>query len=253
MSLVEIKLDPREVLGALTAAQERQVPYALARAMTAVAKDAQLELKRIMPLVFDRPTPFTIQGVRIIPARKVDRSIVAFVYLRDEASKGTPPAKYLRAEVEGGPRRDKRSERALKWKGLMPAGSQAVPSRFAPLDAYGNLRGSYITYLLSRLRALPETGYSANETTTSKARRIRRLGVTSEFFIGRPEQRGRTGVWERIETAWGSAIRPILYFVRPASYQPRLPLGEKVAAVVQQQLHLRFLEAWREALATARP
>lgn len=248
MSLVSIKLDPKEVLGAITAAQERQVPFALKKALTAVALDAQNELRRLMPLVFDRPTEFVKRGVRIIPAKRQDGTIVALVYIADETVKGASAEKSLRAEILGGGREDKRSEEWLREKNLLPAGAQTARSRFAPLDAYGNLQRGVLIKALSRLRAIREAGFTMNETRRSRVLRQRRLGVTSAFFIGRPEQRGRTGVWERIETTWGSAVRPLLYFIRAPRYEPKLKMADVVAKVVRQKVAERFLEAWNELL-----
>jgi hypothetical protein len=46
-----------------------------------------------MPFAFDRPTPYTLGSLYLSPATKAIP--VAKVWLKDDAGKGTPAAKYL--------------------------------------------------------------------------------------------------------------------------------------------------------------
>ena len=103
--------------------------------------------------------------------------------------------------------------------------------------------------MLSQLGAMRETGYSANETPGSKARKIRRGKRPSDFFVGRPEGKGgRAGIWERIDTAWGSAIRPIVYFIRPPSYAVRLPFDRIVEDVHMAETEAALNRAMADAI-----
>ncbi|MBN8911954.1 MAG: hypothetical protein J0H65_07830 [Rhizobiales bacterium] len=61
--------------------------------------------------VFDRPTRWTLGAFWWRPAT-ADRTVFE-IGVKDFGQKGVPAAKYLRAEVLGGPRRRKRSEVAL--------------------------------------------------------------------------------------------------------------------------------------------
>ena len=95
----------------------KQVPFATARALTHMADAAAVANRRALPSIFDRPTPFTMRGIAVEPARK--SRLVARVFVRDKQ------AEYLVLQETGGTRRPER--RAL----LMP--------KAAPRNAYGNL------------------------------------------------------------------------------------------------------------------
>ena len=266
--MIRIKVDPREVLGQITAAQQRHLPYVLARALTTTVKDAKTVVDAQLSRVFDHPVGLTLGAIRIVPAKAKGTSISSMVYIRDEASKGTPPSKYLQPEIEGGTRRIKRFERQLQWSGLMPKGMVAVSTSFAPLDANGNLPSGFIVRMLTILRSWNEQGFKANETDKGEKRRkgrMRKQGKPpSDFFAanardvirnrGPMDRRGYLpqGIYQRLETRWGSAIRPILLFVKQAEYKPRLPFVELVEGVHLKETAANLRAAWAEALRTAR-
>jgi hypothetical protein len=82
---------------------------------------------------------------------------------------GIVPERYLAAEIEGGQRREKASERALERMGILKPGMDVVPGADAPLDAYGNIPGSVMVRILSRLKAFSGQGYRINATAKSTA------------------------------------------------------------------------------------
>src|SRR3546814_9848403 len=85
------------------------------------------------------------------------------VFVQDYAGKGTAPEKYLAAEIYGGTRGAKRSERALQMTGAMAAGLYAVPGSGAQRDAYGNMPASEVRQVLSYLGSAQLTaGYAGN-------------------------------------------------------------------------------------------
>lgn len=75
---------------------EKQARFATAVALTQTAKDAQTEVTRDLPQIFEAPTPFTQKAIAITPARK--DSLVAWVFAKDIQ------AKYLATQEVGGPR-----------------------------------------------------------------------------------------------------------------------------------------------------
>jgi len=245
---VKASVDITSFQDGLTLFERQQMPFALAQSLTRTVTAARAKVQQVMPQVFDRPTTSTIQGVRFRPARKDRLEEGAAVFILDEGNgKSLSPNKWLISEVDGGRRADKRLEVALKMKGLMPKDAQTAASKFAPLDAYGNLRGSFVVQLMSILNLLGETGYAANRTARSKAKKKNPI----EYFIGRPEKRGRVGVWQRIDTAFGSAIRPILYFIKPPSYRKRLPFYAIVDEVAQARGLKELRQSLDDALKTA--
>lgn len=78
-----------------------QLPFAAARALTRLAQSGRDEVKRGLPVVFDRPTPFTSRGVTIRSATK--RALEAAVVVLPAQ------AAYLRLQEEGGTRQPKKS------------------------------------------------------------------------------------------------------------------------------------------------
>ena len=110
--------------------EKKQLPFAAAQALTAVARLGQHAIKAELPSVFDRPTPFTINAIAVKPARKTD--LTAVVFAKDIA------AQYLEPFEDGGPR-------FLGAKrGLLKPVQQST-------DQYGNLPRT----ALARLKAKP--------------------------------------------------------------------------------------------------
>src|ERR1035441_633525 len=75
----------------------RQLPFATAKALTRTAQLIKAAEVDEMRRVFDRPTPWTLNSVFITPATK--DNLIARVWLKQDAAKGTPAAKYLLSEI----------------------------------------------------------------------------------------------------------------------------------------------------------
>jgi len=177
-----------------TDAMTKQLPFAIAKAMTESAKKAQVALKAQIPRYVDRPTPFTMNAtfVRFASPKKLE----AWVGFKDFASKGTPATKYLQPMIAGGPRRQKSSERQLVAAGVIPSGSFIMPADVTPLklNAYGNLSGGIYTQMLSRLKALGEQGYTANVSGSERSQAKR---SDRDYFAGRPNNKP-FGIYARL-------------------------------------------------------
>lgn len=230
----------------MTDIERRRLPDIVLRSLNDAAFEVRAEWKAEIPSVFDRPTPFTLNAPLY---RKATRDkLEAEVYIRDDATKGTPPSEYLRAEVFGGNRKRKRSEVSL-------ARALDFPAYFIPgdvtRDSFGNIRRGTITKILSQLRASADP--TQRETDLRRGRRLRRQqrrgGGGSYFTV--PVRRGqlRPGVvYERIESGFGSAVRPILIGVRtPPRYRKRYD----VFALAQSMFARRFSSLFRARLSIA--
>ena len=224
MSLLKIDVDADDMLGRQFSALEKQnLDFAIVQASNKTAFEVRESWKRAASRIFDRPTPLTENAALYRKATK--QKLYAEIFIRDEASKGTAPAQYLYAQVEGGTRRPKGMERLLMSAELMPRDRFAVPGNDAPLNQYGNVSSGVVRKILSQLRAGLETGYTSNETDEGRARRLKRQnkrGGGGSYFVVR-EQRGqlRPGIYERIAFAQGTAVRGIFMFVRSATYDRR--------------------------------
>ena len=215
-------------------------------ALSRTVARSRLDMREAMPRIFDRPTPFTVNAIRysVDPAGRS-----AALYISEDAPKGTPPARYLRAEIMGGARRDKRSERALVIRGLLAPDQQTVPGEGAPLDQYGNLQRGLLTRVLSRLGAFGEQGYAANASAKTKKRlRRQKLAAAStgtDFFVGKNKD-GRPGAVYRV--LGNHSIVPVLIFTdRRAHYRARFDFAElaskSFAATWPKEMRRAFHEA----------
>jgi hypothetical protein len=246
MVRLEVKSDLPALISKIRNLREDQLPFAIASAVTKTAYAAKRALEVAMPFTFDRPTPYTLGSLFLSPATK--GLPIAKIWIKDDAGKGTPAAKYLLPEIAGGARNMKRFERRLQLMGLLPQGMFAVPGDAAPLDRFGNIAASKIEEILSALGAAEiYSGYKANRTNASRARRRGR----AEYFVGSPGG-GPLGVYQRFAFAHGSAVKPILIFVRAPVYRPRFDFQEIAAKVVRDQFPRQFSEAYQRAVATAR-
>jgi hypothetical protein len=267
----KVKIDGIEELkGKLDMFERSQLPYAMARALTKTAQDVKSAEITEMKNVFDRPTPYTLNSLYLRPATKTNHT--ALVWLKDDAGKGTPAAEYLLPEIVGGNREMKRFERALQATGVMPKGMFAVPGAAADIDAYGNMSCGQIRQILSYFKSAEMTaGYTANMTPEKKKRlakgtKRRRgftyfvsngsgrtvLGLIEDKFIN-PTAHLPMGIYKRVGFAWGSALKPIVMFVKNApSYSPRFKFFEVGQRVVNEKFQANFAQAMDEALKTAR-
>lgn len=234
--MVKIHVDPREVKEALRQFGDRLVTYALPMALTRTAQDARAELQRVMPSVFDRPTPYTMSALFVRPATRANPT--AEVGFREWSAKGTPAPKYLLPHVEGGGRGLKRHEVALRNAGILPAGRYAVPGQEAEMDRYGNMRRGQLVKILSHLRAFGQTGYVANRSRTNKSRGKRRAET---YFAAPPGNKAGLppGIYQRD----GADPRPVLIFVSAPSYEPKFRFHATIERAVLTHFQRRFDEA----------
>lgn len=204
---------------------DKKINVAAVAALNAAAYAGQQAASAEMSRVFDRPTPFVLRGVRYSKARK--DKIESRIDLDFWGNKqGVSVEQVLNAEIHGGLRRNKRHEVALQRARILPAGYQIVPGAGAEIDAYGNMKGGQINQIMSWFQAFGEVGYKANSTPETRKRNrkstSRRYGY--EYFVvspGRGSNKLTPGIYKRTFLAHGSAIKPVMIFVRPGQYQRR--------------------------------
>ena len=174
-----------DVIASIRGVPARLVPYAAATALTRTGQTAaKKDLPDAMRSEFDNPTPWTLNSLFVKPATKDDLS--ARVMVKDSASRGVVPEKYLLPEVEGGGRNEKGFEKALRYGGWITAGERVIPGDDMPLDAFGNVSGPKIRSILATLEK-PRGGGNV------KGQRRGKYGAG--LFVG---QVGRTrGIWQR--------------------------------------------------------
>lgn len=222
----------------------RQVPYAAASMLTALAGDVRAAVQRQMPQVFDRPTDFTVRGVFTKGATRAKlESEVYFPESPDQAGKSK--REYIRPGAQGAARRNqKKTEFLLTRIGALPAGWVTTPGKGATLDAHGNLAGSVYRQIINVLQIRP--GQKPVAARSMKA--AKKMGVAAVFFAVAPGANtlGKNGgwlppgVWKHLPDR---KISQILKFVKKASYTKRLDVKQIARDTIKAQAPAR----WRES------
>ncbi|MDR3382299.1 hypothetical protein [Cupriavidus basilensis] len=195
--------------------QHRQMPFAVATTLTRLARLAREAETTEIVRAFDNPVPFTRSAVGTTSASKA--SLESSVFIKDRQ------ARYLRTEVEGGQRELKTFEK-LFGRGI------ALPGTGAKLNQYGNLTRATIKRIAAEL----------NSSGTSK-----------RYFMGKP--RGHNlpeAIYARVDG--NSKIVPLLVFTTRAQYEKRLRFSEVAELTARANFEREMLQAWEQALATAR-
>lgn len=218
----------------------RRLNAAAATTLTRVARELGQGWQKQMADRFDRPTPGTLRSVKWTQARA--DSLVAEVKVQDQAT-GTPPVQWIAPEEQGGPRREKKFERALVAQGSLPAGWRVVPGPAAKLDSYGNMSRGQIVQVIAQLGVRYSPGY-ARVISPSAAKRAAKALATGRGYVAiLPGNKAKLqpGVYERSQRA----LRPVMYFVRGAQYRKRLDLigmASKLAPELLQREMQRAIE-----------
>lgn len=241
----------------LQALSERQIREASAKALNDAAFQLRRDMQAHMRSTFDRVTPWMERSPKVVMATadKLEATVLP-TYRSDTGTTGgkvgVDPQQVLQAQEHGGRRADKRSEVRLRRAGILPAGYKtAIPSTPFPGsdDGRGNIRGPFLTQLLSYLQAFGDAGYRANMGTAA-LKRMHERGGKSNRFVG--PVRGRryivtyggmrggarqtakgdfdqrmanlpAGIWA-VQGTGGVDVRPVLMFVRQGNYKPLLKL-----------------------------
>ena len=216
-------------------AQQKQVAYATAVALTKTAMAVRAAIPAGLERQLDRPIAFTKSGTYLKRAERTN--LVAEVGFREIQSK------YLQLQAEGGTRSPS-------------AGGIRLPGNIQ-LNGFGNVpRG-----LVTKLKAAAQNGTLAPTI-------VKRLGVTGtrrkgaapiQLFYGIPQGKGwesaPMGIWRRVPGINGSPgklIPVILFEDTPAKYTKRLDLMAIAKPVVDAEFTREFEAALTQALATAR-
>lgn len=236
----------RDQLLDLAELEQRQIPFATALALTKTAEMVRDGLVSEMRIVFDRPTPWTLNSLRVFPATK--QKLVARVWMKDEADKSSPATKWLSPEIYGGARSDKRAEVMLKQRGLLPEGKYVVPGSGAKLDRYGNIPKGVITKALSGIGGFTQQGFAANATDS---KRSRAKGNARRYFVLYDGDRKPMGIAERTSRG-SSGLSVILAFVSRPTYRKAFDFFSIAEREAEDQLPIQWKLAVARAIGTTR-
>lgn len=226
----------------------KQIPFATALAITALAKRIKEAEIKVMSSRLDRPNRWTVNSLYVKGPKKTDKPMEGKVWFNDYAGKGTPAEKYMPMSVYGGARRHKRFEKALIARGFMQPNQFVVPGSGAQIDSYGNMTTGQIVRILSGLKAFSEVGYDANATGSAKSRR---KGNAQRYFVATID--GATGVWERVKSGFGDGVKPIMIFTEGAPYyRKRYPFFQVAENTQKKWYFVEFQAALDKALGSAK-
>jgi len=248
-----------EVRRQLAEFSDRRFNAALATALTRTAVQVRTEVLASLPRLLDRPTPYTLRQLRYVGAT-ADRLAAAVGFnvatvtdqrgapigYRDLGPGETPAGKYLQPQIEGGSRRLKRLEVALKAIGALPAGWFAVPGAGASIDAYGGVSRGQIVQVLSQLRVQLVAGSQRNLAAGARGIAAQRK-AGGRFFVIRPgEGRGQPGIYQR--EFIGRNVTPVFIFVKSVAYSKRFDFDRIAGGLAEQNLPVQIQRSLAEQL-----
>lgn len=233
-----------------------QVPFAMMNAINKTAAKARSDIQVAMPRVFDRPTPWVINSLRIKYASKAN--LAAEVGYKDKNSVESSRS-MVEPHVFGGKRHFKAMEVRLLRMGLMPSGYNAVPGAAATLDAYGNMSRGQISQLLNVLGTYTEAGYNKadSRTVARLAKGNVKKGIYGfTYFVSKVGSGARgkhlqPGVYQRVTTGFGSSLKPILIFVKQANYKKSFDFFGVAQTAIDRDFPGNFEAAFDDAMRTA--
>jgi hypothetical protein len=240
---------------------ESQVKYAASRAINAVAEKGQKAVQAEMRKVFDRPTEWVVNSLRLKRSSKAQTKLEAEVAFKDRNSAESSRT-MVEPHVVGGSRRFKAMEARLRGIGMLPAGWFVVPGAAAKLDANGNMSRGQISQVLNVLGSYTEAGF--NKANINTVRRLAKGGLKSSqygqfgftYWVnpvgGKRSGRLLPGVYQRVQTGFGSSLKPVMVFVKSTSYKKRLDFYGIVQRTADASLSTEFTNAFNEAMRTAR-
>ncbi len=227
----------------------KKARFATVAAMNTSLEWAETAVRKEMRNVFDRPTPWVLKSLRRKYAKP--SNMVAELAFKD-IDLETNARTMVFPHVDGGQRHFKAMEARLMRIGLMPAGYNAVPGGAAKLDAYGNMSRGQISQLLNVLGAYTESGFNKANINTVKrlSRGNQKKGVYGFVYwvnkVGDQKAKHlQPGVYQRVTTAFGSSLKPILIFVKQAKYKRRLDFY----GITQREINKRFPSEFDRAFA----
>lgn len=230
-----------------------QTRGAVREALNRTAEWAATDMRRELAKTFDRPVPYTQRSLKVYYATTANlEAALWFRQRRQDADK-----QWAAAQIQGGRREIKPMELRLQRIGVLPRGWLVVPGSAMPLDAYGNMSAGEVSRILNVLGAYTESGYNkANDKTRKRLRKgnAKKGHYGFEYWVnpaGTQRQRHLApGVYRRVYTGFGQALKPMLIFVSGAKYRPLLQFEAAVNKTTARRFPEEFNKAMRSLLAT---
>ncbi|MDR5757009.1 hypothetical protein [Caballeronia sp. LZ035] len=222
---ISVQADLAALTRRLNDFERKQLPFASAQALTAVAKRVQAAEKAALPQVFDRPTPFTVNSIGIKAARKNTQE--ALVFVKDIA------ASYLEPYEFGGTHK------------LIGSGKTWLnPKDMALLNQYGNFNRA----VLKRLEGRSDIFVGSIKTKSGES-----IGGVWQrpVDVKAVKRSGKRGVGMRGVNKSGH-LKLLIRFGDAQPVRQHLDFGKRGREVVAATYRAEFAAAFAKALATAK-
>jgi hypothetical protein len=254
--MLTVKLEGFDELQRKLADAPRKLEIATQRALLKTANGIKEAETNEMKRVFQSPTRWTLGAMKV----KATNKLTVEVGILDPDGYYKRAASYLGTQVGGGQRRVKAMEKALQSRGVMPTGWMAVPGQDAKMDANGNMSVGQIRQILSWFDVAENwAGSTQNMGAAGRAKKIKGTRKTAgfEYFAVAPGARrgyqsvsGKSGshtmqpgIYSRTFLGHGSAIKPVLIFVKTARYQIRFNFERVALATADAMLNSEMNKA----------
>lgn len=202
---IVITTNATDVSSALRDVAMDRLPSVLRNAINDLAKDIVVAQRAEMSKVFDRPTPFILNGLRVQQWAKKEKleSIIGFkdnLAGKSWGGVGVDGQSFnaLTPHIPGYPakRRAKGLERWLRNAGYIDENEWMVPTRAVKRDAYGNVAGSVIAKMLADIGAYRNSsGFASAPTGKGRTRRSQRKRAQYVFGTVKGKKGLVKGIW----------------------------------------------------------
>lgn len=234
----------KETREAIKGFSDRRFASIGAAALNKTAFDVRDGIRTEMTRVFDRPVPYTLNSLAV---KRADiGNLTAEVGFKEAGAGRISASKYLMAEVKGGRRRKKAFEKKLDAAGLTPPGRYAVPGPGVRLDQHGNLPLSTIKEILSHVQANDGKRASRNLSTARRLRGAQKRIGGKYIVVSEPGKGLAPGIWRR--DLAGRSVAPVVLFVRPPDYAPRLDFEGVAVRIARERLPFHLNNEFRASL-----
>ena len=242
---MQIKADTKKLTRYLNSVQRKQIPFATSVALNETAIDARTAVYQTMRRVFSNPTSYTVPkninkkklksgALFLIPSSK--KYLVAKLGIKD-FGKGNALS-YLLPHIQGGGRKPKLSEAAMRRSGVIGGNRYITPAGVSK-NKHGNVTKGTMTKILSGLKSLPGAAKGITNRQKNKHFVMRLGGPGSE-----------TGIWVRTSK---TKIKKLFNVTsKQPMYQKRFDFEQIVNATIAKRYKQNFSKALDHALKTAK-
>jgi hypothetical protein len=241
-------IDTRNLERRFASLRTNEIPSAVRNTVNDLAFDMRGRMIQEMQRIFDKPTAAVLKVPWVDRATKGGAG--AKLYLSDYIGTkgGAGPSHAITPHMTGQPntRGRKGLEKRLQSMGRITANEWLVPASGAPLDSFGNFKGSEVMRMIADIGAGNQfAGDSANTGTKNKAKRGK-AGVYIWLRAAHGLQYGRPkGIYRRV----GRKIMPVMVVVRSApTYAKRYRWQEIVQSYTKRRIQYHAQRAIDQAI-----